>query len=311
MWQWCIRLCRTEQGRQAGRKCHRSPEKSGMGGFTRERHPLFFKSGGGVKRKSMFPSSVDTCLKNPAILCFPVDFALQKKLFCCCLCFISPQCGSGSPRVFNRLKFCFPVKSRLIITVISHAALPVSYFLLFWFLTTSVKKKKWAACVSSLQSPTEAALASVEPDWVKWIQKHEGKESSWSDTKGWSCRWELTLSALLWCSFTHSPPPHPLLSTPPHPTPPTHTHTFFPSQVVLLFVMFRGRHQKHLRNGGYSELKETLFDKKSSFAFQQETQRLRRYCTSKMPWKLPMKRLRLSTSNGDKWRHPPPHALFL
>ena len=76
---------------------------------------------------------------------------------------------------------------------------------------------------------------------------------SWGDTKGWSYRWELTLPGFLWCSFTHT-----LTSAVPIIVNPSLSF----SQVVLLFVLFRGQHQSIWGMGGYSVLKEMLFDKK-------------------------------------------------
>lgn len=53
------------------------------------------------------------------------------------------------------------------------------------------------ASVSSLQSDSGPETPQSQLDWVEQIQRQEGKESSWGNTKGWSCRWELTLPGFL------------------------------------------------------------------------------------------------------------------
>lgn len=60
---------------------------------------------------------------------------------------------------------------------------------------------------------------------------------------------------------THTHTLHPLLSTPRSPS---------LSPVILLFVMFRGQHQSIRGKGGYSVLKETLFDKNGHSPFSRK-----------------------------------------
>lgn len=66
--------------------------------------------------------------------------------------------------------------------------------------------------------------------------------------------------------------------------------SLFLYQVILLFVMFRGRHQS--RNGRLHCIKGNVVSQKWSFPFQQEIPRLRSNNTSNCPENFPcMKRL--------------------
>lgn len=188
--------------------------------------------------------------------------------------------------------------------------LPVSYFLSFHISPLLSRRSEWRVCVSSLQSngeakppPRQCRLTLSRIGW-KRIWKHGGKRKQLERHKRMALQMGTNLGGVS-LMFLHT-----LTSTAPitlhPPPPPIVSQSFFPSQVVLLFVMFRGRHQKHLRNGGYCVLKGNIVWQKNvavCFPARNTDPALQR-----RPRKLPMKRLWLSTSEGDKWGFPTPQV---